>query len=181
MAGPSTVVLVHDAQPPAVTDDPENPSSPTPPIANDLPSSSDDQVIPLPTWRRWVILLTVSWLPIPMNFAVTSVFAVAPEVAAGLSVSESVMSTANAGVFVIMAISPLIWIPLVDLLGRRITYLASAVLLSVCSVGQVFAPDVASFFVLWALSGATAVILLVAGQTIIADVFKPVGPCAYCC
>ena len=169
MASTSRTILVDEVPP---TNDPENP--PIEP-AERLPSQpSDDQVLQRPTWKRGAILLTVSWMPIPMNFAVSSIFAVAPEVAAGLSVPESVISTANAGVFLAMAVSPLLWVPLMDLLGRRVAYLAAAGLLSACSAGQVFVPDVVAFVALWALSGATAVIFLCAGQTIIADVFEPV-------
>ncbi|KAH6959909.1 major facilitator superfamily domain-containing protein [Ilyonectria sp. MPI-CAGE-AT-0026] len=134
----------------------------------------DDQLLSVPPWRRWVILFTLCWMPLPMNFAVASILAAAPEVAADFSVSTTTISTANAGVFAAMTISPLIWFPIGSLVGRRTTYLTAACLLCLCSIGAALAPTLAAFISIWIVGGTTGIVFLVSGQTIVADIFEPI-------
>lgn len=72
-------------------------------------------------------------MPIPTTFAIQSILAAVPEVAYGLSVPESYISTTNAGVLLSMSVSPLLWIPLLGLLGRRVAYVTAA--MSLCADG----------------------------------------------
>ncbi|KAH7463469.1 hypothetical protein FOMA001_g18158 [Fusarium oxysporum f. sp. matthiolae] len=110
-----------------------------------------------------------------MNFAVASILAAAPEVAADFSVQTTTISIANAGVLAAMAISPLIWFLVGSLMGRRKTYLIAVCLLCLCSVGTALAPTVAVFISIWVIGGTTGIVFLVSGQTIIADVFEVVS------
>ncbi|KAH6989859.1 major facilitator superfamily domain-containing protein [Ilyonectria destructans] len=138
-----------------------------------MASSMDDQVLSVAPWRRWVILFTVSWMPLPVNFSVASVLAAAPEVAADFSVPTTTISTANAGVIAAMAFSPLIWFPIGSLVGRRRSYLAAACLLCLCSIGAAVVPTIAGFIPIWVIGGTTGIVFLVSGQTVLADIFEP--------
>lgn len=135
---------------------------------------TDDDVIPLPTWRRWATLFTVCWMPIPMTFAVSSIFATANEVAADLSVSLTAITYANAGAYLAMAFSTLLWVPLVKIMGRRPGYITATISLCACSIAEALAPDMGTFATVWIISGATGTVFLISGQSIIADVFVPV-------
>ena len=137
--------------------------------------ANDDEVLAVGKWRRWIILFTVCWLPIPMTFATSSVLAVTPEIAKDLGVDETAIHIANAGVFVAMAMSPLIWNPVSRLMGRRKGYLLAVCLLCLCSVGSALAPNLAAFTAIWVIGGTTGVVFLVSGQTILSDIFEPVG------
>lgn len=149
-----------------------------PPVAlnsDARPVAIDDKpTIHLPGWRRWVALFTVCWMTLPMNFATSSVLAAAPEVAAEFSIPATTISIANAGVFLAMAASPLIWVPIARLLGRRTAYLSAACVLCLCSVGSALAPNMATFTAIWVIGGTIGVVFLVYGQTILSDLFEPV-------
>lgn len=95
------------------------------------------------------------------------------EIASGFGVSTTSINTANAGVFVAMALSGLIWLPISTIIGRRTTYLVANVVLCSCSIGASLSPDLACFAVLWFIGGTTGPFFLVAGQTILADIFEP--------
>jgi MFS family permease len=138
-------------------------------------ATMEESVLPVAPLRRWMILFTVSWMPLPMNFSVASILAAAPEVAASYSVETTTISITNAGVLGAMAISPFIWFPIGTLVGRRTTYLVAACLLCLCSIGAALAPTVAVFISIWVIGGTTGIVFLVSGQTIIADVFEPVS------
>ncbi|KAM0276640.1 hypothetical protein ACHAQH_006549 [Verticillium albo-atrum] len=150
-------------------------------MASDIPVTApsrphaaiDDAVVPMAAWRRWVVLFTICWLPIPMTFSTSSVLAVAPELAREFDVPVTAISIANAGVFLAMASSPLMWVPIGRLVGRRPAYLAAAVILCACSVGSALAPNLAGFTAIWVIGGSTGVVFLVSGQTILSDIFEP--------
>ncbi|PNH47149.1 hypothetical protein VD0004_g1137 [Verticillium dahliae] len=156
-------------------------SAPLEPMASDIPVAApsrhlaavDDAVVPMAIWRRWVTLFTICWLPIPMTFSTSSVLAVAPELAREFNVPVTAISIANAGVFLAMASSPLLWVPIGRLVGRRPAYLAAAVILCACSVGSALAPNLAGFTAIWVIGGSTGVVFLVSGQTILSDIFEP--------
>lgn len=137
------------------------------------PRAADDDVVAVSAWRRWIILFVVCWLPIPMTFGTSSVMAVTPEVASDLKVDETAIHIANAGVFVAMAMSPLIWNPIARLVGRRVGYLLAAAVMCLCSLGAALAPNLAAFAAIWVIGGSTGVVFLVSGQTILSDIFEP--------
>lgn len=133
----------------------------------------DDVVANLSSLRRWTILLVVSWMCLPMTFLSTAIMTVTPEMAVTLGTTATDITTANAGVFVAMALSPLLWLPLATLLGRRATYLTAAAVMGLCSVGCALAPNLACLTTMWLVSGTTGPFFLTAGQTILSDIFEP--------
>lgn len=139
-----------------------------------VPSYSDDVVAKLSTWRRWIILFVVCWMALPVTFMSTSIMTVNPEIAATFGTQTTAISTANAGVFVAMALSALIWLPVTTVIGRRSTYLVATAMLTLCSLGCALANNMATFTAMWVLSGTTGPFFLVAGQTILSDIFEPV-------
>jgi MFS family permease len=160
----------------AVTSDSPSTSSleASPPEHQSPSNSDDDPLIPLSKWRRRIVLFSVCWMVFPMNFASSSILAAAPEVASSFHVPTTSISVANAGVFLGMAASPLIWAPIENIMGRRASYITASVSLCLCSIGSALAPTMAVFTVIWILGGTTAVVCLTAGQTLISDCYKPV-------
>ncbi|KAH7185207.1 acyl transferase/acyl hydrolase/lysophospholipase [Fusarium flagelliforme] len=95
------------------------------------------------------------------------------EVASDLDIPVTTITTVNAGVFVAQALSGLIWLPISTIIGRRSAYLAANIVLCLCAIGCATAPNLAGFASLWILGGSTGPFFLVAGQTILADIFDP--------
>lgn len=138
---------------------------------------NDDLVATLPPWRRSVILFTVCWMTLPMTFLSTSILSTMPEIAATFRTSTTSISTANALVMVAMALSALVWLPVSAIVGRRKAYLLANAVLVACSVGCALAPSLACLTVFWFIGGTTGPFFLVAGQTILSDIFEPVSFC----
>ncbi|KAF9870953.1 major facilitator superfamily transporter [Colletotrichum karsti] len=137
------------------------------------PAAIDDVVMDMPTWRKWVTLFVVCWMALPVTFSGSSILSATNEVAADFGVSTHSISTANAGVFIAMALSALIWLPTSNILGRRTTYLLANSLLTLCSIGSALSNNLACFTAIWVIGGTTGPFFLVAGQTILADIFEP--------
>ncbi|KAI5455982.1 major facilitator superfamily domain-containing protein [Mariannaea sp. PMI_226] len=133
----------------------------------------DDDVVEIPSWRKWVILFVVCWMPLPMTFWSTATLPATVEIGASFGVPSTRINTANAGVFVAMALSGLIWLPVSTVMGRRTTYLVANAVLCACSIGVALAPNLECFVTLWIIGGTTGPFFLVAGQTILADIFEP--------
>ncbi|KAF4890717.1 Efflux pump rdc3 [Colletotrichum fructicola] len=140
------------------------------------PTAVDDVVMEMPTWRKWVTLFVVCWMALPVTFSGSSILTATKEVAADFGVSTHTISTANAGVFIAMALSALIWLPTSNILGRRTAYLLANSLLTLCSIGSAMSNNLACFTAIWVIGGTTGPFFLVAGQTILADIFEPVTP-----
>lgn len=150
------------------------------PVPSDPPRPApavDDVVMDMPTWRKWVTLFVVCWMALPVTFSGSSILSATNEVAADFGVPTHSITTANAGVFVAMAMSALIWLPASNILGRRTTYLLANSLLTLCSVGSALSNNLACFTSIWVIGGTTGPFFLVAGQTILADIFEPVSTC----
>ncbi|KAL4731093.1 hypothetical protein ACLX1H_000053 [Fusarium chlamydosporum] len=133
----------------------------------------DDNVASIPSWRKWVILFVVCWMPLPMTFWSTAIMPANIEVASDLKTPLTTITTVNAGVFVAQALSGLIWLPISTIIGRRYAYLAANSVLCLCAVGCATVPNLPGFASLWVLGGTTGPFFLVAGQTILADIFDP--------
>lgn len=97
------------------------------------------------------------------------------ELAEDFNTSPNNINTANAGVFVAMALSALIWLPIGTIIGRRSAYLVATVLIIACAIGSALAPNMALFTTFWVIGGTTGPFFLVAGQTVVADIFEPVS------
>lgn len=136
---------------------------------------SDDVVAALPSWRRWVILFSVCIMALPVTFVSTAITTVNPEIAATFGTEPTAISSANAGVLVAMSLSALIWLPITTLVGRRSAYISATVIFTLCSLGCALSDGVATLTAMWVLSGTTVPFFLVAGQTILSDIFEPVS------
>ncbi|KAF6804042.1 major facilitator superfamily transporter [Colletotrichum sojae] len=154
----------------------------TDPLSGPIPATSvpprpapaaDDVVMQMPTWRKWVTLFVVCWMALPVTFSGSSILSATNEVAADFGVPTHSITTANAGVFVAMAMSALIWLPASNILGRRTAYLLANSLLTLCSIGSALSNNLACFTAIWVIGGTTGPFFLVAGQTILADIFEP--------
>ncbi|GKT57895.1 major facilitator superfamily transporter [Colletotrichum tofieldiae] len=137
------------------------------------PAAIDDAVMEMPTWRKWVTLSVVCWMALPVTFSGSSILSATNEVAADFNTSTHAITTANAGVLIAMAMSALIWLPTSNILGRRTTYLVANTLLTLCSIGSALSNNFACFTAIWVIGGTTGPFFLVAGQTILADIFDP--------
>ncbi|KAF5986061.1 major facilitator superfamily transporter [Fusarium bulbicola] len=102
---------------PALTTSPASPLPPT--------TAIDDDVAQIPSWRKWVILFVVCWMPLPMTFWSTAIMPATLEVASDLNIPVTTITTINAGVFVAQALSGLIWLPVTPLLGSIIATFTS--------------------------------------------------------
>ncbi|KXH34003.1 major facilitator superfamily transporter [Colletotrichum simmondsii] len=136
-------------------------------------AAADDEVMEMSTWKKWVTLAVVCWMALPVTFSGSSILTATSEVAADFNVSTHAITTANAGVFIAMAMSALIWLPTSNILGRRTTYLVANCLLTLCSIGSALSNSFACFTAIWVIGGTTGPFFLVAGQTILADIFEP--------
>lgn len=133
----------------------------------------------LPTWRKCLILFVVSWMTLTVTFSSTSLLSATPEIATEFSTSTEALNVLNAGVLIAMGFSSFIWGPITDWAGRRNAYNAAIVVLCGCSVGMAAAIDLRMFIAMRLLSGFTGTFFMVSGQTIIADIFKPVSSDSY--
>ncbi|KAJ5160692.1 uncharacterized protein N7482_007696 [Penicillium canariense] len=143
--------------------DEETSSKPQPPTGYDLP-----------LWRKCLILFVVSWMTLAVTFSSTSLLPATPEIAGDFSTTTEILNVINAGVLIAMGFSSFLWGPLTDLFGRRNAYNAAITVLCACSAGTAAAINLHMFIAMRLLSGFTGTFFMVAGQTIIADIFKPV-------
>ena len=127
----------------------------------------------IPSWRRYVILFIVSWNCHVVVATSTSVLVASPEISAELHTTPTIINITNSGVLLMMGISSWIWVPLGDWLTRRISYSLSVLLLFVTSIGTAVSHNFATFTAMRLLTGLTGTYFMVAGQTIIADIFGP--------
>ncbi|KAL5354401.1 hypothetical protein ACLOAV_000490 [Pseudogymnoascus australis] len=124
-------------------------------------------------WRKHTILFIVSWMTLAATFSSTSLFPAVPEIALDFSTTTEVINISNAGVILAMGSSSLIWGPISEIIGRRHAYNAAIFVLWICSVGAAVAPDFRTFTSMRVLGGFTGTFFMIAGQTIIADIFEP--------
>lgn len=129
----------------------------------------------LPTWRKYLILFVVSWMTLCVTFSSTSLLIATPEISTDLSTTTEIINVTNAAVLIAMGLSSLIWSPLSDIFGRRVIYNIAIFFLFVPSIGTALAPNMATFTAMRMVSGFTGTYFMVAGQTVIADIFEPVS------
>lgn len=123
--------------------------------------------------KRYVILFIVSWNTLVVTFLSTSLLVATPEIAADLKTTPQLLNVTNSGVLLAMGCASLIWSPLAEMFSRRDSYNSALLVMFGASIGTALAPDMAVFTVMRILSGLTGTYFMVAGQTIIADIFEP--------
>lgn len=129
----------------------------------------------LPKWRRMVILFVVSWNCLVIVWTSTSVLVASPEISAEFThATPTIINITNSGVLLAMGISSMIWVPLSDRFSRRIAYISALAVMFITSIGTAVAPNMATFTAMRLIgTGLTGTYFMVAGQTIIADIFGP--------
>lgn len=125
-------------------------------------------------WRKNTILFIVSWMTLAITFSSTSLLPAVPEIALEFSTTTEIINISNAGVIIAMGSSSLIWGPISEIIGRRNAYNTAIFVLFICSVGAAAAPDFRTFTSMRVLGGFTGTFFMIAGQTILADIFEPV-------
>ncbi|OQD67368.1 hypothetical protein PENDEC_c037G01900 [Penicillium decumbens] len=128
----------------------------------------------IPIWRKCLILFIVSWMTLAVTFSSTSLLPATPEIATEFSTSTEILNVINAGVLIGMGFSSFIWGPITNVFGRRAAYNAAIVVLCGCSAGTAASINLHMFIAMRLLSGFTGTFFMVAGQTIISDIFEPV-------
>ncbi|KAJ9401995.1 hypothetical protein DTO282F9_1285 [Paecilomyces variotii] len=146
-----------------------NPERPQAPAGNMLEKPS----FRLPKWRRYVILFTVSWMTFVITFFSTAFLTAMPEIAEEFSTTSEKIAATNSGVLIAMGFSSLFWIPIGRLIGRRWAYNCAVMFLCLCSIGTALSINMAMFTAMRILSGFTGTYFMVAGQSILADIFPP--------
>ncbi|KAI2734211.1 hypothetical protein DTO013F2_10373 [Penicillium roqueforti] len=155
---------------------------PTPQVDSPQESESEDDLAlkpqpsnahGIPTWRKCLILFVVSWMTLAVTFSSTSLLPATPEIATEFSTTSEILNVTNAGVLVAMGFSSFIWGPITKLFGRRNAYNAAILVLCACSAGTAAAINLHMFIAMRILGGFTGTFFMVAGQTILADIFEP--------
>lgn len=129
----------------------------------------------LPLWRKNIILFVVSWMTLAVTFSSTSLLPATPEIAAEFHTTPETLNVTNAGVLLAMGFSTLIWGPLNHVIGRRNSFNIAILILCACSAGTAAAVNMQMFTAFRVLGGLTGTSFMVSGQTILADIFEPVG------
>ncbi|THY60171.1 MFS general substrate transporter [Aureobasidium pullulans] len=142
-------------------------STTAPPIAKETFKKGTD----LPSWHKYVILFTVSFMCLAATFSSTCLYPATPEIAAEFGTTAEHINVTNAGVLLAMGSSSLLWAPIARTLGRRTAYNAAIAVLFLCSIGTALSINMAMFTAMRVLAGFQGTYNMVAGQTIIADIF----------
>ncbi|KAK9770168.1 putative Major facilitator superfamily (MFS) profile domain-containing protein [Seiridium cardinale] len=124
--------------------------------------------------RKYVILFIVSWMTLAATWSASSIFIATPEISVEFQTTSDILTILNAGVLICMGVSPLLWSPIGLLCGRRNSYNAAILIFAAASIGTALAPNLGVFTTMRLLGGTTGTYFLVAGQTILADIFEPV-------
>lgn len=106
-------------------------------------------------------------------FTIDSYLPSFPAIELEYAISRAVMSQSLGFYLAAFAFSTLIFGPLADRFGRRLTILVSLLLYIASSIGCALADNYHSFLIFRILQGITAAGGLVSGRAIIRDVFKP--------
>ena len=128
----------------------------------------------LPTWRKYTILFVISWMALVITWSTSSLFVATDEISAQFHTTPTVLNIMNACMLLLMGFSSLVWVPLGRIWGRERVYTGAIVTLLATSIGMALAPNMAVFTLMRLLGGVPGTYFMVAGQTILADIFEPV-------
>ena len=153
----------------------ENSPGSDPEVVTPPPVDPEEAESGLPKWRRMIILFVVSWNCHVIVWTSTSVLVASPEISEEFThATPTIINITNAAVLLAMGISSMIWVPLSDRFSRRIAYISALAVMFITSIGTAVAPNMATFTAMRLLgTGFTGTYFMVAGQTIIADIFGP--------
>lgn len=144
------------------------------PLLISTSGSDDTPKYQLPTWRRYMVLFVISWMTLVITWTSTSLFIATDEIANEFHTTPATLNITNSAVLVLMGLSSLLWVPLGRIWGRKSSYIAATILILGASIGTALAPDFATFTAMRLLTGLPGTYFMVAGQTILTDIFAPV-------
>ena len=148
--------------------------SPTVELGLFVAPGTDTAKYVLPKWRKYTILFVISWMTLVINWSTASLFVATDEISAQFGTTPTVLNIMNACMLVLMGCSSLVWVPLGRIWGRERVYTVAVVILLAASIGMAVAPNMAVFTLMRLLSGVPGTYFMVAGQTILTDIFEPV-------
>jgi len=134
-------------------------STTAPPVAKETFKKGTD----LPSWHKYVILFTVSFMCLAATFSSTCLYPATPEIAAEFGTTAEHINVTNAGVLLAMGSSSLLWAPIARTLGRRTAYNAAIAVLFFCSIGTALSINMAMFTAMRILAGFQGTYNMVAG------------------
>ncbi|KAL2209764.1 putative MFS transporter [Sarocladium strictum] len=139
----------------------------------DLPNSDNVSKYELSRWRRYMTLFVISWMTLVITWSSTSLFIATDEIAHEFHTTPTTLNIMNSAVLVLTGLSSLIWVPLGRIWGRKSSYIAATILILGASIGTALAHNFATFTAMRLLTGLPGTYFMVAGQTILTDIFPP--------
>lgn len=127
-----------------------------------------------PEIKKWLVVFTTSFVTLTACFSSTSLFSAAGEVSQDLNTTPETINAISAGVLFTMGLSTFVWLPLIPLLGRLVTYNSCIMALLVWTIAAAVAPDLKTFAIFRVLSGFQGTFFHVTGQALLAEYFPPV-------
>ena len=118
----------------------------------------------LPSWHKYIILFTVSFMCLAATFSSTCLYPATPEIAAEFGTTAEHINVTNAGVLLAMGSSSFIWAPIARTLGRRTAYNGAIAVLFLCSIGTALSINMAMFTAMRVLAGFQGTFNMVAGE-----------------
>ncbi|KAF3770601.1 hypothetical protein M406DRAFT_67002 [Cryphonectria parasitica EP155] len=126
-----------------------------------------------PPHRKTLMVTVMAWCGLLSPISSTAVLSAIPEVAASYHTTGSMISLSNALYLVFMALSPCVWGPLCQVIGRKTSCLTTGAMFFLCSIATALAPNIAAFFIFRMFTAFFATAFLVIGPAIIGDLFHP--------
>lgn len=126
-------------------------------------------------WRKIAIVFMMNWVAFTTSFSSAALFPAIPDIASDFGTARSAIDASNAAVFICLAVSGFLWVPLMRIFGRKHAYYAAVIVFFIFSVATAAAPTIEVWIAMRCVSMLEGTIFHIAGQALIADIFPPVG------
>jgi MFS family permease len=127
-----------------------------------------------PTIQKYLVVFVTSFVTMTASFSSTSLMSAATQIADEYGSHPDIINASNAGLLIAMGLSPFVWSPLINLIGRLYTFNACIFMLLVWTIAASVSPNLACFITFRVLSGFQGTFFHVTSQSIIAEYFPPV-------
>ncbi|KAI0102059.1 major facilitator superfamily domain-containing protein [Nemania sp. FL0031] len=127
----------------------------------------------LPSHRKTIILILISFSAFLSPVSSTSVLAATPEVASEYSTTGSIVNLVNALYLLFMGLSPIFWGPLSQVYGRRPISLITGGGFVLTSIGTALSPNLGAFFFFRLFTAFLGTSFLLNGAAVISDIYRP--------
>lgn len=148
------------------------------PVSGDLPTSPSSTVEEISIYnirtnlRRNLILAAISLIAFLLPFCDTMYLPALDMIRINLNTTNTLV-VASVSVFLFMSgISCIIWGPISDRFGRKITTVIALVIFLVATLACIFSPNITTLIVLRGLEGGAASATAVVGQSFVADIYS---------